>query len=140
MICTVVGEGRICSGQVVIGVVYPKLQFKFLIYSAICFFSSLIMCLILVSGIRFEHKLFMWLLSLVMWTILSSFAFSYVISLNMLTPGFLQLDTYGRSFRVIDKLMLVWICVLIFIVTCHASSIITWIVTYLRKKMKEKRI
>jgi len=73
--CTPINKyDKICSGEEVMSVVQPELYSQFLNTTTTCFFASLTVCLILVSGIRLEHRLFMWLLSLGMLTILSTFA------------------------------------------------------------------
>jgi len=86
------------------GCCIPDLFLEFLVSNTICFFASLSICLILVSGIRLEQRLFTWLLSLGMWVTLTAFAYSYAISLAMITP---DLDfSYRKTQRSIIQIIL----------------------------------
>lgn len=128
--CTPVDQydQRICAGagQAVMSFVEPEVYSQFLKTTGICYFASLTVCFLLVSGVRLEHRLFMWVLSFGMLTVLSTFAYSYVLSVVMLTPN---LHSFQRTFRLMGYFIVSWICGLIFIIACHVSSIIFWIVT-----------
>lgn len=77
----------LCPGEAVLAAVNPKKYSLFLISNTICFIGSLTICIFLVSGIRVRGRLPMWLLSVGSCITLSSLSSSYIIALQMTTPG-----------------------------------------------------
>lgn len=75
------------TGQSVMVYIHPKSYRFFLHANTIAFVSSLSKIMLLISGLPFRRRLFMWGLMVIMWSTVSSIALSYGISIYILTPG-----------------------------------------------------
>ncbi|WMV58623.1 hypothetical protein MTR67_052008 [Solanum verrucosum] len=58
----------------------------FLYVNNIAFVSSLNTILLLISGLPFKHRLFMWGLMVIMWSTITSIALTYGIAIYIITP------------------------------------------------------
>ncbi|WJX92185.1 hypothetical protein P8452_73864 [Trifolium repens] len=77
---------KLCPGEAVLAVIYSKEYEKFLFWNTICFIASLSVLLMLVSGIRFDHRFPMWLLSMGMCFTLTSLVITYIRAVQLVTP------------------------------------------------------
>ncbi|WMV41987.1 hypothetical protein MTR67_035372 [Solanum verrucosum] len=75
------------AGQAVMAFIHPKSYRFFLRANTIAFVSSLSTILLLISGLPFRHRIFMWGLMVIMWSTVSSIAVTYGVSIYILTPG-----------------------------------------------------
>jgi len=128
-VCTNVNGKILCAGQSIMAVVDPYRFDRFMTSNTACLFASLGICLILISGIRLEPKLFMWLT-------LTAFSYTYLVSLAMVCPDYPMIGPFS------GRIIIAWTCMLIFVVVCHVTSLGTCVVKYLHtkvKKIKQKR-
>jgi hypothetical protein len=70
------------------GAVNPNLFFPYTVSTALCFFASSMVNLILLSGIRVEHRMIIWILSFGMWIVLTTFTFCFVAAAIMTNPSY----------------------------------------------------
>ncbi|GAA0161296.1 homeodomain transcription factor [Lithospermum erythrorhizon] len=68
--------------------------------NTIAFVSSLSTILILISGLPFRHKLFMWFLMTIMWLTITSAALTYGISIVTLTPSDQKIKLMRREVNI----------------------------------------
>lgn len=122
----VCGEGKTCPGESVLAVVYPDAYERFLLSNTICFVASLSVCLLLVSGIPLHHRFPMWLLSIGMCVTLSSLAFTYLLSVQMVTPG------SGTTWESVTDshliVLIVWGGLLLFVGLFLTIRFVIWVV------------
>ena len=58
----------------------------YLSYNTTGFISSLSIILMLITGLPFTHRLFMWMLTVVVWVAITSMALTYRTAMTFLTP------------------------------------------------------
>ncbi|KAL3326569.1 hypothetical protein AABB24_037308 [Solanum stoloniferum] len=75
------------AGQSVMAYIHPNSYRFFLRANTIAFVSSLSTILLLISGLPFRRRLFMWGLMVIMWLTVSSIAITYGVSIYIITPG-----------------------------------------------------
>lgn len=74
------------AGEAVMAYNHPKAYKSFIRSNTVAFVSSLSTILQLISGLPFRHKLFMWILMVVMWLAVTSIAVTYAASILVVTP------------------------------------------------------
>ncbi|XP_055832499.1 ankyrin repeat-containing protein At5g02620-like [Solanum dulcamara] len=74
------------AGESVMSYIHPKSYRYFLRANTIAFVSSLSTILLLISGLPFRRRLFMWGLMVIMWLTVTSIALTYGITIYVLTP------------------------------------------------------
>ncbi|EYU20317.1 hypothetical protein MIMGU_mgv1a007928mg [Erythranthe guttata] len=81
---------------------------SFIRANTIAFISSLSTILLLISGLPFRKKIFMWILMVIMWVTITSIAVTYAMSIAAVTP-----KKFGRSLsHVIEIGLAVWTAVM----------------------------
>ncbi|KAK9273484.1 hypothetical protein L1049_018294 [Liquidambar formosana] len=66
---------------------HPDKYPRFLAYNTTGFIASLSIILLLITGLPFKNRFFMWILTLIMWVAITSMALTYGISVNILKPS-----------------------------------------------------
>ncbi|KAI3969144.1 hypothetical protein MKW92_029443 [Papaver armeniacum] len=64
----------------------PRAYWVFVACNSIGFYASLSIILLLVSGLPFKRKVFVWILTVIMWIAISSMALSYLYALSSMIP------------------------------------------------------
>ncbi|KAJ4959086.1 hypothetical protein NE237_026197 [Protea cynaroides] len=64
----------------------PVAYDTFLVSNTVGFLASLSIILLLISGMPLNHGFFMWVLMVIMWIVITSIAFTYLISITTFTP------------------------------------------------------
>jgi len=93
--CDVQGrkKSNLCPGEAVLAIVYPDSYSAFLFWNTICFSASLVVLLLLMSGIPLSHRFSTWLLSIGMFFTLITLGVTYRIAVAMVTPNIVLRDT-----------------------------------------------
>lgn len=74
------------AGEAVMAYSHPKSYRFFIRVNTTAFVASLSTILLLISGLPFRRKLFMWALMVIMWLTVTSVALTYGISIYIVTP------------------------------------------------------
>lgn len=74
------------AGEAVIAYNYPNSYPYFIRASTVGFVASLSTILLLISGLAFKRRIFMWILPAIMWLTIKSMAVTYAISIVVITP------------------------------------------------------
>ncbi|KAL2517920.1 Ankyrin repeat family protein [Abeliophyllum distichum] len=74
------------AGEAVMAHIHPKMYKNFIRANTIAFVSSLSTILLLISGLPFQRRLFMWSLMVIMWLTVTSTAVTYAVSIVVVTP------------------------------------------------------
>ncbi|GFZ15566.1 hypothetical protein Acr_24g0017560 [Actinidia rufa] len=74
------------AGEAVVAYNYPETYKYYLRANTISFVASLSTLLLLISGLPFKRKTFMWILMAIMWLSITSMAFTYSYSIVAVTP------------------------------------------------------
>ncbi|CAA3013699.1 26S proteasome regulatory complex, subunit PSMD10 [Olea europaea subsp. europaea] len=73
------------AGEAVMAHIHPKVYTSFVGANTIAFVSSLSTILLLLSGLPYRSRLFMWNLVVIMWLIVTSTAITYAVSIVVVT-------------------------------------------------------
>ncbi|KAI3468083.1 hypothetical protein Pfo_024746 [Paulownia fortunei] len=92
------------AGEAIMAHYHPKAYKSFIRSNTIAFVSSLSTILLLISGLPFRRRLFMWILMVIMWLTVTSIAVTYAISIVVVTP---RKDRKSLS-HVIEIALAVW--------------------------------
>ncbi|KAG5571531.1 hypothetical protein H5410_061297, partial [Solanum commersonii] len=92
------------AGESVMAYNHARLYRYFLHVNSIAFVSSLSTILLLISGLPFKHRLFMWGLMVIMWSTVTSIALTYGIAIYIIT---LRKDTKPFG-QIIEIAITVW--------------------------------
>ncbi|KAL8063150.1 hypothetical protein ABFX02_01G009300 [Erythranthe guttata] len=96
------------AGESIMAHHHPKAFKSFIRANTIAFISSLSTILLLISGLPFRKKIFMWILMVIMWVTITSIAVTYAMSIAAVTP-----KKFGRSLsHVIEIGLAVWTAVM----------------------------
>ncbi|XP_059639406.1 ankyrin repeat-containing protein BDA1-like [Cornus florida] len=74
------------AGEAIMAYNYPDSYPIFLRANTIGFVASLSTILLLISGLPFKRKIFMWILMVIMWLTVTAMAVTYVIAIVVVTP------------------------------------------------------
>ncbi|KAL0323726.1 UNVERIFIED_CONTAM: hypothetical protein Scaly_2339700 [Sesamum calycinum] len=74
------------AGEAIMARNHPKYYKSFMRANTVAFVSSLSTILLLISGLPFRRKLFLWILMIIMWLTITSIAVTYAISALVVTP------------------------------------------------------
>ncbi|KAL8537492.1 hypothetical protein ACS0TY_012568 [Phlomoides rotata] len=74
------------AGESVMAHNHPKAFKSFMRSNTICFVSSLSTILLLISGLPFRRRIFMWVLMVIMWQTITTVAVTFAISVVVVTP------------------------------------------------------
>ncbi|XP_076887243.1 uncharacterized protein LOC143537335 [Bidens hawaiensis] len=105
------------AGSAVMVYNHPRLYHTFLVCNTIGFVSTLSIILLLISGLPFlRHKVFLWVLMVIMWIATASMSLSYLVAISVLTP-----KPEAQTFKnVVNGIVLVWIGLMTLLVGGHA--------------------
>lgn len=92
------------AGEAIMAHYHAKAYKSFMRSNTIAFVSSLSTILLLISGLPFRRRLFMWILMVIMWLTITSIAVTYAISVVVVTP---KKDRKSLS-HVIEIALAVW--------------------------------
>nr|GEW89160.1 ankyrin repeat-containing domain, PGG domain protein [Tanacetum cinerariifolium] len=100
---------------------HATLYHIFLICNTVGFVSTLSIILLLISGLPFlKHRVFLWVLMVIMWIATTSMSLTYLVSIWVLTP-----TPKSKSFRyVAEGIVLVWIGLMTLLVVGHTIRLI----------------
>lgn len=93
--------------------------FTFLSCNTIGFIASLSTILLLISGLPMRRRLFVWVLMVIMWIVITSMAYTYAISVIYLTPRDQRL-----SYEVIFLCIIAWTGLMALLVVLHTIRLI----------------
>ncbi|XP_051149013.1 ankyrin repeat-containing protein ITN1-like [Andrographis paniculata] len=93
------------AGEAIIAHNHPKSFKAFMRVNTIAFIASLSTILLLISGLPFRRRLFMWVLMVIMWLTITSTAATYAIAIAVVTPG-----KDRKSFNHVTEIALVVWC------------------------------
>ncbi|KAL8537489.1 hypothetical protein ACS0TY_012566 [Phlomoides rotata] len=110
------------AGESVMAHNHPKAFKSFMRSNTICFISSLSTILLLISGLPFRQRIFMWILMVKMWVTITTVAVTFAISVVVVTPkqdkkslkhvisiavgvwiGVMGILLFGNTFRLVDR-------------------------------------
>ncbi|KAI7993283.1 Ankyrin repeat-containing protein [Camellia lanceoleosa] len=112
------------SGEVRMAYNYPHSYPYFIRASTVGFVSSLSTILLLVSGLPFKRRIFMWILVAIMWLTITSMAVTYAISIVVITP---KIDRKPLS-HTIAVAITVWCGVMAILFLLHTVRLVKKIV------------
>ncbi|KZV50166.1 homeobox protein Wariai-like [Dorcoceras hygrometricum] len=96
------------AGESVMSYNHPKYFGNFIRVNTVAFVSSLSIILLLISGLPFKRRLFMWFLMVTMWLTVTSIAVTYGVAILAITP-----KMYRKSLsHVVETAITVWCCVM----------------------------
>ncbi|XP_076937085.1 uncharacterized protein LOC143604514 [Bidens hawaiensis] len=109
------------AGYVVMVRNHPNLYHIFLVCNTVGFVSTFSIILLLISGLPFlKHRIFMWVLMIIMWVATASMSFTYLISILVLTP-----KPESRTFmNVVFGIVLLWYGLATLLVAGHTIGLI----------------
>ncbi|OWM63333.1 hypothetical protein CDL15_Pgr022078 [Punica granatum] len=107
------------AGNTVMGGSSYGVYFTFLVFNTIGFIASLSIIILLISGLPMRRRLFISVLTVIMWIVVTSMALTYAISIEFLTP----LEQY-LSFKVISFGILAWTGLMTLLVVSHIIRLI----------------
>ncbi|XP_073157707.1 uncharacterized protein [Henckelia pumila] len=92
------------AGESVMSYNHPKYFRNFIRVNTVAFVSSLSIILLLISGLPFKRRLFMWFLMVTMWLTVTSVAVTYGVAILAITP-----QKYKQSLsHVVETAITVW--------------------------------
>ncbi|XP_073286086.1 uncharacterized protein [Primulina huaijiensis] len=96
------------AGESVMSYRHPKYFRNFIRVNTVAFVSSLSIILLLISGLPFKRRFFMWFLMVTMWLTVTSIAVTYGFAILVTTP-----KKYKQSLsHVVETAIFVWCCVM----------------------------
>ncbi|CAL5355445.1 unnamed protein product [Camellia sinensis] len=108
------------AGEAVMAYNYPDSYPYFICASTIGFVASLSTILLLISGLPFKRKIFMWILVAVMWLTVTSMAVTYAISIVVVTP---KNDRKPLS-HTITVAIIVWCSLMAILFLLHTARLV----------------
>ncbi|KAI3715656.1 hypothetical protein L6452_22642 [Arctium lappa] len=110
------------AGYAVMAYNHPTLHHIFLISNTLGFVSTLSIILLLISGLPFlRHRVFVWILMVIMWIATASMSVTYYVSITVLTPR-----PEAETFRILaNGILFVWIGLMTLLVGGHAIRLMT---------------
>ncbi|KAE8689079.1 PHD finger protein ALFIN-LIKE 8 [Hibiscus syriacus] len=88
---------------------------QYLAASMISFIASMSIILLLITGLPFKRRFFMWILTVIMWVAISAMAFTYRISLLVFTPK----EQEQNVTSILDYAHVVWLLVMALLLLAH---------------------
>ncbi|XP_070040021.1 uncharacterized protein [Nicotiana tomentosiformis] len=111
---------------------HPKSYRYFIRANSIAFVASLSTILLLISGLPFRKKLYMWALMVIMWLTVTSVALTYGISIYIVTPK----KDREQLGQVIEISVTVWCSVMALLLL---GNTIRLVYIWLRKKQQSRK-
>ncbi|KAK8976101.1 hypothetical protein V6N11_007595 [Hibiscus sabdariffa] len=88
---------------------------QYLAANTISFIASMSIILLLITGLPFKRRFFMWILTVIMWIAISAMAFTYRISLLVFTPKAEELNVT----HILDYALVAWLLVMALLLLAH---------------------
>ncbi|XP_022862544.1 ankyrin repeat-containing protein ITN1-like isoform X1 [Olea europaea var. sylvestris] len=110
------------AGEAIMAHVHPKAYERFIRANTIAFVSSLSTILLLISGLPFRRRLFMWSLMVIMWLTVTSTAVTYAVSIDVFTP---KKDKKSLG-HVIQIGLIVWCSVMGILLVGNTVRLLDW--------------
>ncbi|KAJ4708969.1 Ankyrin repeat family protein [Melia azedarach] len=126
------GDAPHTAGYSIFADNFPDSYRRFLIYNTTGFVASLSIILLLVSGLPFRRRIFMWILMVIMWVAITAIAWTYVISLGVFAPD-AELEAL---ISVIGFAFLVWMGLMLTLLLGHTIRLLVRLVKYIRKSVR----
>ncbi|KAA8540259.1 hypothetical protein F0562_024178 [Nyssa sinensis] len=120
------------SGTSVFARTQAKSYAYFLSCNTVTFMASLIIILLMISGFPLKHRFSLWLLTMAMCTALAGMAFTYIISLILLTP-----DRYDASIKIVSISLCIWLAVCGIVLLLQAGRFLPWM---MKKSIKFRQL
>ncbi|KAJ9538145.1 hypothetical protein OSB04_030878 [Centaurea solstitialis] len=110
------------AGYAVMAYNHQTLHHIFLVSNTLGFVSTLSIILLLISGLPFlRHRVFVWILMVIMWIATASMTITYYVSITVLTP-----KPEAETFRLVaNGILIVWIGLMTLLVGGHTVRIMT---------------
>ncbi|KAF8020307.1 hypothetical protein BT93_G0881 [Corymbia citriodora subsp. variegata] len=99
---------------------FPVGYSRFLAVNTLGFLASLSIILLLMSGLPLRHRLFMWILMVIIWIAITSIAIAYGISVAVFTPSHEKYSIY----MIIGFGILVWVGLMALLLVGHTIRLI----------------
>ncbi|XP_004245062.1 ankyrin repeat-containing protein ITN1-like [Solanum lycopersicum] len=120
------------AGEAVMAYTHPKSYRYFIRVNTTAFVASLSTILLLISGLPFRKKFFMWALMVIMWLTITSIALTYGISIYIVTPK----KDREQLGQVIEVAVTVWSCVMTLLLL---GNTIRLVYLWMMKKKQQSR-
>ncbi|GMP94882.1 hypothetical protein CsSME_00044154 [Camellia sinensis var. sinensis] len=108
------------AGEAVMAYNYPNSYPYFIRASTVGFVASLSTILLLISGLPFKRRIFMWILVAIMWLTITSMAVTYAISIVVITP---KIDREPLS-HTIAVAIIVWCSLMAILFLLHTVRLV----------------
>ncbi|KAB1227079.1 hypothetical protein CJ030_MR1G028209 [Morella rubra] len=93
---------------------------RYLASNTIGFVASLSIILLLVTGLPFTRRLFMWILLVIVWVAITAMAYTYSIAILVSTP---ERDQHDAA-SVLTKGVVAWCVVMVFLLVGHTIRLL----------------
>jgi len=121
--CKTRNKRLICVGEAILANRSHEDYSSFLICNTICFIASLIVILVLVSGIPIKRGFTIWVLSICMCITLTTLALTYMFAANMVTPNSIWSSLLGNVFGIA---IMVFASIVIIVFTFQLFRLFVW--------------
>ncbi|CAL5355442.1 unnamed protein product [Camellia sinensis] len=108
------------AGEAVMAYNYPDSYPYFIRAGTVGFVASLSTILLLISGLSFKRRIFMWILAAIMWLTITSMAVTYAISIVVITP---KIDREPLS-HTITVAIILWCGVMAILLLLHTAHLV----------------
>ena len=109
------------AGYAVMAYNHSTLYHVFLVCNTVGFVSTLSIILLLISGLPFlKHRVFLWILMVIMWIATTSMSITYWVSITVLTPK----PEAGTFRTVVFGIVLVWIGLMTMLLVGHTFQLL----------------
>ncbi|KAJ4708970.1 Ankyrin repeat family protein [Melia azedarach] len=129
------GDSPHTAGYSIFADNFPDSYCRFLIYNTTGFVASLSIILLLVSGLPFRRRIFMWILMVIMWVAITAIAWTYLISIQVFTPN----AESGALISILETVILVWMGLMLTLLLGHTIRLLVRLIKYIRKSVKRWR-
>lgn len=107
----------------------PVIYYRFLVCNSMSLFASMSIILLLVSGLPMRHRLFMWILMVIVWVAITTMAITYLFSIVIFTP---DAET-GNANKVLVITVLFWLGLMALLLLGQTIRFIVRIVRKIKK-------
>nr|XP_043626150.1 ankyrin repeat-containing protein At2g01680-like [Erigeron canadensis] len=104
------------AGYAVMVYNHPNLYHVFLVCNTVGFVATLSIILLLISGLPFlRHRVFLWILMVIMWIATASMSLTYLVAISVVTP-----KPESQTFKnIVNGIVLVWVGLMTLLVAGH---------------------
>lgn len=123
------------AGKSIMAYKKPNDYAYFLYSNTLGFVASLSIILLLVTGLPFKKRVFMWVLVVIVWVTITAMALTYRISVLHFTPG----DQVKVANRVVNYGLYGWSCAMTLVLLLHMANLVVKFDKMVDKIVGEKR-